>query len=442
MISRIIQFIGMGIWEIRLKDLHPLKAFPIKYLRIFILAVREFDRDQCRRDASALTYYSLLNIVPLMAVVFAIAKGFGLEKLIQNQILQIAQKANWEADVTTQILNFSRSLLENARGGLIAGVGVILLFWTVISIFGKIENSFNTIWEVKRSRTLVRKFSDYLAMMVLAPILFIVSSSVTVVAASQIKVIVNRIELLGIFSHVIFFFLKLLPYFSMSVLLTVFYVVMPNTRVRLRSGILAGIVAGIIYQMVQWIYIKFQIGVARYGAVYGSFAALPLFLAWLQLSWMIVLFGAEVAFANENAETYGFQPNYSQMSFSSKKLLMLRIFHLIVKRFSMGERPLTAHQIGRTLEIPVRLVRKLLNELTDTGLITENTTGQKDEIAFQPGRTIDHITVKHALDLVEECGSGHLPLRQPEEAQRLSNYLKEISEAIEKSPGNVPLKEI
>jgi membrane protein len=146
-----------------------------------------------------LTYYSLLNVVPVVAVVFGIAKGFGLEKAVEKQILQIADKANWQADVTNQILGFAHSLLEQTKGGLIAGVGVVLLLWTVISILGKIEDSLNDIWEVRKSRTLARKFSDYIAMMVFAPVLFIISSTATVLVASQVKVIVNKIALLGVF---------------------------------------------------------------------------------------------------------------------------------------------------------------------------------------------------------------------------------------------------
>ena len=288
-----------------------------------------------------MTYYSLLNVVPVVAVAFAMAKGFGLEKLIEKQILQMAEKANWQADITTQIISFSHKLLEQAKGGLIAGVGIVLLLWTVISIMGKIEESLNEIWEIKKSRTLIRKFSDYMAMMVFGPVLLIISSSATVLVASQVKVIVNKIALLGVFSKVIFLLLNLLPYVSIWVLLTMLYLIMPNTRIPLRSAILGGITAGTIAQIVQWIYIKFQIGVASYGAIYGSFAALPLFLGMLQMSWMIVLFGAEIAYANEHYETFGFHPDYSRMSVSSKKLLMLRIFHLLTKKFSLGEKPLS-----------------------------------------------------------------------------------------------------
>ncbi|MGZ3592101.1 MAG: YhjD/YihY/BrkB family envelope integrity protein, partial [Thermodesulfobacteriota bacterium] len=197
-----------------------------------------------------------------------------------------------------------------------------------------------------------------------------------------------------------------------------------------------------IAQIVQWIYIKFQIGVASYGALYGSFAALPLFLGMLQMSWMIVLFGAEIAYANEHYETFGFHPDYSRMSVSSKKLLMLRVFHLVTKKFSLGEKPLSAVQIAHVLEIPVRLVRQILHELTDVGLVVETVRGIKSEIAFQPGRTIENITVKTALDEYEKYGNTKIPDYQSEETDKISKYFQEISETVEKSPSNVRLKEI
>jgi membrane protein len=442
MISRFLTFFKTGIWEIQLKDLSPIEAFSVKYLRIILLASRGFVRDNCQKTASVLTYYSLLNLVPVVAVAFAMAKGFGLEKLIEKQILQMAEKANWQADITNQIISFSHNLLNQAKGGLIAGVGIVLLLWTVISIMGKIEESLNEIWEIKKSRTLIRKFSDYITMMVLGPVLLIISSSATILLASQVKVIVDKIAVLGVFSKVIFLLLNLLPYASIWVLFTMLYLIMPNTKIPMRSAILGGVAAGTIAQIIQWIYIKFQIGVASYGAIYGSFAALPLFLGMLQMSWMIVLFGAEIANANEHYETYGFHPDYSGMSASSKKILMLRIFHLLTKKFSLGEKPLSAHQIAHALEIPVRLVRQFLHELSDVGLVVETAKGIKGDVAFQPGRTIENITVKFALDEYEKYGTTKIPDYQSDESEKISRYLKDISETIEKSPANVRLREI
>jgi membrane protein len=218
---------------------------------------------------------------------------------------------------------------------------------------------------------------------------------------------------------------------------------MPNTKISIRSGILAAVVAGTVFQLVQWVYIKFQIGVTSQSAIYGSFAALPLFLGWLQISWMIVLFGAEIAHASEHHETYGFHPDYSRIGSASKKLLVLRIFHLLVKKFAAGEKPLTAKEITHQLEIPLSLVKEILYNLIEVGIVVEITKGIRREASFQPGRAIEDITIKKVLDAYEKGEElKPVPIQEGGEVEQISHYLKLISETVETSPGNVKLKEI
>jgi membrane protein len=375
-------------------------------------------------------------------VLFAIGKGFGLDKIIETQIMKFAEMGNWPPEIVDRVINFSHTQLGQASGGLIAGIGVLFLFWTAISILGNIEESFNHIWEVRKSRTLMRKFSDYLALIVITPILIVVSSSITVVVASQIQLFIEKIAVLGPLGSMILFLLKLFPYLSIWALLVVNYLVLPNTKVPVRSALLAGVLTGTLYQVVQGIYIKFQIGVVRYGAIYGSFAALPLFLVWLQLSWLIVLFGAEIAYAHEHLETFGFHPDHSKISLSSRKLLIVRIFHLLVKNFQQGNGPLSATQISRGLEIPLRLTRHFLDELTRTGLVVETVKDNKNESTFQPGRDIEHLTVQVALGAYEGQGTTPVPVPSSEEASRISALLREIEEASKEGPGKTVLKEI
>jgi membrane protein len=440
-VSGMIHFIKSGIWEVRLKNLSPVKSFLIRDLRVLILALGGFLRDKCLLRASALTYYSLLSIVPLFALVFGIAKGFGLETFIRNQIIQLAERANWPSEVVEQVVLFSSKLLEATKGGLVAGIGVALLLWTAISILGNIEEAFNDIWRVRRSRSLIRKFTDYISIMVFGPILIVISSSLNVVVASEIQAIVQRIELLGAVSPFIFFLLKFLPYLSIWALLLMSYIVLPNTKVSLKSAVLAGVATGTVFQVIQWIYITFQIGASKYGAIYGSFAALPLFLAWLQLSWMIVLFGAEIAVADENYETYGFHPDYARLSVASRKVLALKVLHLLVKRFVQGERPLTAVEISATLEIPVRLNRRLLDELIGARLVTETCRQGHREDTYQPGLATERLTIEFALEAYEQQGSNPAFLTSGEN-ETIASYVRAISEEMINSPKNVLLKEI
>jgi len=436
MTAKLIHFFRAGLWEVRLENLPFFKAAAVRVVRIVAMAVRKFQTDHCQRTASVLTYYSLLNIVPLLAVVFAIAKGFGLEKLVVRQIIQLASDANWQADVTTRLIQFSRSLLFHAKGGVIVGVGTVILLWTVISILGKIEDSFNNIWEARQSRSIVRKFTDYLSMMVLGPILFALWSSMNVLVAAQLKGFMSDVAFIGPFT---LFLLTLLPYFSIWLLLLVLYLVMPNTRVPVSSAVVAALVSGTLTQIAQWVYIKFQIGVSTQSAIYGSFAAVPLFLAWLQISWAIVLFGAEIAHAGENYETYGFHPDYSRVGEAQRRLLMLRIFHLLVKRFEGGEKPLTAGEAARTLKIPERFVKQILYELVEVDLVSEITKGTRKESRFQPARAIEDMTIKQALDAYErKAPEGSLAA----EADNLTLSLKALFESMESSPANVKLKDI
>ena len=441
-ISRIMDFWRHGIWTMRLNGLSPARAYSIRCLRVLILAVRGFIKDDCEKAASLLTYYSLLNIVPLFAMVFAVAKGFGLERLIRQQILDMAQKANWQAELTGQLLKFSSALLQQTRGGLIAGVGIILLFWTVISIMGKIEETFNAIWDVSKPRTLARKLSDYIAIIAFAPPLFAISNSVTILAAGKIGGIIRAYAPPGGFVTFAFVLLGLLPYLSVWALLVVLYRAMPNTRVPLRSCLVGAVAAGTVFQVVQWAYIKFQIGVSSYGAIYGSFAALPLFLVWLQTSWRIILFGAEIAHADEHYETFGFEPDYTGISSSSRKLLMLRVMHLLVRRFSEGSKPSDTADITRSLEVPLPLVKEALSDLTASGLAVQVIGKSGDAAMFQPGKSVEMITISGVLDAYEQRGKTLPTAARSPEAEQISARLKEISDAVEKSKGNVSLGDI
>jgi membrane protein len=438
-ISKIIDFIRTDIWRIRVENLPRKKSFFIEQLRIVLLAIRGFDQDKCQLRASALTFYSLISVVPVAAMAFGIAKGFGFEKLLEKQLLE---KFAGQEEAAIRIIGFAHSLLENTKGGMIAGIGVVVLFWAVMKLLGHIERSFNEIWEIKKPRTFGRKFSDYLSIILVSPVLVIISGSITVFITTQITLITEKVELLGFLSPLIFFTLKILPYCLIWTLFTFIYILVPNTRVNFKSGLLAGIVAGTLFQVTQWGYINFQIGIAKYNAIYGSFAAVPLFLVWLQISWLIVLFGAEFSFANQNVDTYEFEPDCLHVSSSFKKLLSLQISHLLIKNFSKGEKPLTATQISHTLEIPIRLVRQLIHELVESGLFSDARTEEYKEPAYQPARDINAFTIKYIIEALERRGADNIPVAQTRELKVLSEALQTFRDEVEKSPANRLLKNI
>ncbi len=440
MLSKVNSYLNTDIWRIRLADYPRTKSLLLQQLRIIALALRGYREDSCKFRASALTFYSLLSIVPVIAMLFGIAKGFGLEKRVETEILA---RFKGQEEVAQRIVTFANSLLENAQGGLVAGVGVMILFWSVIKVLGNIEHSFNEIWGVTKPRSLGRKFSDYFSLILVCPILMVVAGSVTVVVSSQVQLLLEKIPFLSFLGPAVLLPLKLLPYCTLWVTFTFIFIFMPNTKVKLKSGLVAGIVAGTLFQLVQWAYINLQIGAAQYGAIYGSFAALPLFLVWLQMSWLILLLGAEIAFAVQNVQTYEFEPDCLSVSHSRRILLSLLVAKLIVKRFCAGDSAWDASEISRALEIPIRLVRQILQELVEANVLSEIRKREEDkEVLYQPARDVEMLTIKRIVDALENRGDSHVPVKASEELKKLTDALAVLSEGVERAPANVPLQRV
>ncbi len=439
MLGKIINFFSVDIWRIRAKDLTRPRSFFINQLRIFILAFRRFSEDKCQLRASALTFYSLLSIVPVFALAFGVAKGFGFERMLESQL---TKHFTGQEEVLQRIITFSNSLLENTKGGVVAGIGVILLFWAVIKVLGNIESSFNDIWGIRKGRSIGRKISDYLSIMLICPFLVILSTSATVFIASQAKMLIERVAFLGTVGPMILGLLKFLPYVVIWVVFSFVYIFMPNTKVDFKSGIIAGIFAGTLYQIAQWLYVSFQIGATKYNAIYGSFAALPLFLIWLQISWLILFWGAEVSFAYQNVDTYEFEPDCLKISPRYKKTLSLLVATLIVKNFQKPATSLTAEEISHKLEMPIRLVRDILFELVEAQIISEIKRDDMKDFAYQPAVDPHIITIQYVLDSLENKGTRDIPVLKTKELNVIAGALDEFTEVIKNSPANKLLKEI
>jgi membrane protein len=438
-IQAAIHFLGVGIWRIRLREQPRARGILIKNARMLLLAIRGFDEDKCQLRASALTFYTLLSIVPIAAMAFGIAKGFGFEKVLERELLNGFPN---HTEVIEQIIEFSRNMLDNTRGGVITGIGIVVLLWTVIKVLGNIEKSFNDIWGIKSDRSLGRKFGDYLSVVLIAPILVLLSSGITVFINTQVDVLSERNDLLAAAGAVVRFGLKFVPYLLIWALFSFIYIFIPNQKVRLSSGIIAGIIAGTIYQLTQWAYILSQVGVSKYGAIYGSFAALPLFLFWLQISWLIVLFGAEISFAHQNVDTYEFEPDCASASPAFRKMLGLRLVQLTVERFVSGEPPLTAEALAHDMGVPIRLTRDLIFELVEARIITEVHDKEEREPAYQPGMDPEKLTVHEILDRLDHRGSEEIPVSHSPQLDQIAETLRELGTAMKNSPRNVGLKDL
>ncbi len=437
-LKKLLEFVTVDIWRIRLRDLSAKKAFLLKQLRIILLAFRGYKEDSCQFRASALTFYTLLSIVPVIAMIFGIAKGFGIETKVESLIEANLQ----QPEISEKLITFSNSMLESTKGGLVAGIGIVILFWTIIKVLGNIEKSFNYIWGVKRPRHLGRKFTDYISVMLVCPILMVLSSSATVFIAAQIRQLTS-----GMGNHMggaVEFLLRLLPYCTLWIVFSFIFIFLPNTKIRFKSGIIAGIITGTLFQIMQILYIKFQIGAAKYGAVYGSFAALPLFLIWLQLSWFIVLLGAEISFAHQNVDTYEFEKDCGNISYQFNNKISLLVMSLLVRWFRHGKKPLLAEQIAHQLDMPIRLIRSTLHNLVESGMASEVLLEDEGkDTGFQPARDTEKLTTVDVLNALAKRGSDdNIPMAHSDKLIKINRNLKDMDVLVKNCPANMLIKNI
>lgn len=436
-IDKFKHFITSEIWSIQLRDYPLPRRILYHTLRILMLAYRGFVEDRVVLRASALTYFTLMSIVPILAMGFGIAKGFGVDKYMEKQLLE-----NFEGqqEILSQVISFSNNLLQNTEGGLIAGIGVIVLFYSVLKVFNHIEHSFNDIWQIRTSRPYARKFADYLSMMLIAPVLLIAASGINVFVATHLTSLSAKIELISYVAPLIMFLLKLAPYIIIWVAFTLLYIVMPNTKVNIVSGIIAGIIAGSAFMIIQWVYIDLQIGMSKYNAIYGSFAALPLFLAWLRISWLIVLFGAEISFSHQNQNLYEFEAETETMSNKSSKALSVLILSRIIGRFTGGEAPFTSQRLSKELKLPIRLIQILLNKLVECNILSMSYTSEPKTPAFQPAQNIDKFTVSYVFNALDNSGAN-IQLTNPT-LDKVNEIYKAFVDRIDKLDENLMVKDI
>ncbi|WP_442496740.1 YihY/virulence factor BrkB family protein [Methylobacter sp. sgz302048] len=433
----IIDYFKEDIWVRREQRLSPFKAKMLKFTKIILLSYEGFNRDLGPLRASALTLYSLLAIVPVFALLFGIAKGFGYEKTVKEQLLE--QMPSHDT-LALKLIDFAENLLASTQGEVVAGIGIIVLFWTVIKLIGHIERSFNRIWKIDKDRALGRKLTDYLSIMLLAPILLVISSGITVFLKTQITWLVDAINLPEMGTWAVLRLLGLLPVVILSALFAFTFIFMPNLKVDYKAGIIAGVITGVVYQLAQWGYLTLQIGVSSYNAIYGSFAALPLFIIWLQIGWMIVLFGCEISFYLQNYEDYQGKNKVEDLSVFLKKVIALKAAHLIIKNFVARQDPLSALEIASRLALPAYVIHGALAELMACQIVVQvKTEGDADEV-YLPAVDVNQVTVAYVINALERRGQNHLP--DIGEDEQFMNVVNEFRQCIENAEQNRLLKDI
>ena len=403
-IEQIIQFLKVGMWRVSAEDVSPVKYLFVGILKKLALAIRFFTAKRVMTKAAALTYSTLLAIVPILAVVFAIARGFGYSKYIEVWFREALESQPQAAEV---IIGFVNSYLVHTKSGIFLGIGLLFMLYTVLMLVSNVEDTFNEIWQVKKPRSLFRTFTDYLAMFFCFPIIIVLTSGISIFMAT----IADSMPDFLMLGPALRFLIDLIPYVLMSGMFIALYIFMPNTHVKPKCVIVPGILAGIAMQGLQIFYIHSQIFLSGYNAIYGSFAALPLFMLWVQISWTICLFGAELCYANQYLDYYDYDANTSEISYRYRTMLCALLMSRICHRFANGGKPYTATALRDETSIPIRIVNDLLYEMIDAGLIIEITSDEKGETShFMPAEDIKNLTLGTMIDKLESRGQWKIDL--------------------------------
>jgi len=413
-------FLAEDLWRKELGSLSTLRALGYKGLRVVYLTLRGFHLDRCLLRASALTFMTGLSIVPLLAFVFAVAKGLGAYDVLLNDVIRplldqhlgggvegaAAIAGGTEVrDALEQVL----LLVQNTRVSSLGTFGLAILVYTVVKLLGSIEHTFNEIWGVHKSRSILRRLSNYLSIIVVVPILLTTAAAVTTSLQSQ-SILDYASRTLGL-DLLVTYYARFGPFVAVWIGFTFVYMFMPNTRVRPSSAILGGLIGGALWQLAQVLHLRFQVGVANYNAIYSTFAALPIFMFWLYLSWTTVLLGAEVACAHQGEPAFRQVMRARNQDPAYLEAVAVRAMGRVAVTFLAGNPPLRVSVLAQELGVPERSVDDVLERLRDSGLVSlgEDPEGASPEVL--PARDLSHIRLQDILDSLRGGGDMDLPVR-------------------------------
>ncbi len=425
-IKKTTNFLLYDIWRKTGEEFGKWKRFCYLTLRSIVITIRGFFDNNINTRANALTYSIMFAIVPILALVLAIAKGFGFEHIIEQKLYE---SFLGQLGAVPTIMGFVERYLETAQGGAFLGIGILVLLWSVYSFFNNIESSFNTIWQVKAPRSYTRQITTYLSIVLLIPVLIVVSTGVsiffnTATAGSQFFEAMAPLKEFAI---------KLTPFLTCWLIFSWMYWAIPNTKVGAWAAFIPGILVGTLFQLLQMLSFYLVALLTRSSIVYGAFAALPLILTWLHLSCLFILSGAELSFAIQNNEDFDYDTDLRNISRRYKDYVTLFITYTIVTRFANGETPQNAHEIARENRLPQRLVNQLLSRLVDTQVVRETFIEGNTECAYVPSRDINTITVGSVIESIERQGNElFLNNPTPEREQFWQKY-----ETLRQSPSDM-----
>lgn len=434
LVKHMYQFATQDIWRITGKEMNRTHRFFYDAARSMILAYRGFSQDKLMVKASALTYYTLFAIVPILALILAIGRGFGMQEQIVGSL---SDQLSGASQAMVYILSFVDKYLAHAKGGVFIGVGVVMLLWSVISGFSHVETIFNDVWQVKKGRSFSMQLSTYFSMMMVVPVFLIATSGMSIFLSSFFG---NTY--LGILGPVVGFFLRLVPYVIDWLLFTLLFIIIPNTKVKFVPALIAGVFTGTFFQLFQYGYIKGQVFLSSYNAVYGGFAVIPLLLLWLQITWLIILLGAELSFAVQNIRNYEFEADMNNISLRYMRFITLVVMTLIVKQFDKGEKPMNSEDLSQENKIPIRLCKNVLNRLVEAKLIYAMQNEKTLQKTYVPAIDINKLTVSCLFDKLDKDGAETFHVDKKFKFLNLWILNERMNVRLKESDDNLLLKDI
>ena len=412
---------------------NPVARWAVRQYKLLFYTVQGLSSHGTMVRSAALTFYTLMSLVPVVALVFAVVKGFGLAEGLEQNLYEVLPQS---PEVIDYVVGFAQKALARTQGGWVALVGVLTLFWAVIKVFGSIEDAFNNIWEVRSTRSAARKYGDYIAVVVVAPILWVISSSMGNYAA----------EILGVAGSPALEVLSRAGSLVVAwVMFTFIYVVLPSTKVRFTAALTAGVVAGTAFVLFQWGYVYLQRWMTSYNAIYGSFAALPLFLLWMQISWEILLLGGELSFAYQNVARFDEERESLLVSYDCRRKLMVGVMLLVSRAFRDGRGAVSFSEIRDRLDVPTRIMNNILYTLVQARMLSEiRTEGTDYDLEYAPARDISTLRVYDILSAVDSHGFGRdtIDMRSNRELRRSAEVVERLKDVTRASTENVLLTEL
>ncbi len=438
-LKQFIVFIRKNLWSIPEGEISKLNKIVLGQVRVVAIAIKGAITDNIFQKASALTYYTLWALIPVLALFFGIAKGFGFQDVIERVLLK---QFSTQPEVAVQINELVGKYLETLQGGFLVGIGIVILLWSVINVLNQIEIVFNEIWQNPKSRPFIRKITDHIGLLILMPIFVVITSGANLIILSYVDVFVDKYGMEMVIAPLAAAFAKLLPYVLYIVMFTVIYLVIPNVRVKFTSALIPGVFVGILFQVLQMTYFNSQVWFSRIHTVYSGLVALPLLLLYIQIGWTIILLGAEISFANQNIKNFMYNDQVSAISQGYKRKLLLFISYIIINRFKEGEPPLSAEDIADQYNIPIRLVNRILFKLTKAGIISEVAPTEAQDTSYQPAIDINKLTIAYILQHVNSTGSSDFVPIKTKEFEHLSTIIDTQKLDAENSSSNILLADL